>query len=344
LSVKVSDTTIKPLRIGVLGAANIARLFIASVKGSDKVDVCAVASRDAEKAAAFAGETGVAQSFGSYQAMLADPTIEAIYNPQPNNLHAEWTIKAANAGKHVLCEKPFAANAAEAKAMFDAAAANHVYVVEAYPYRAQPQTIKLAELLREGAIGKVQLIHASFGFPLPVNGNIRWDPALAGGALMDAGSYPISLVRMIAGERPMGVHAMARRADSGVDRTLIGSIDFPGGVLAQISCSFGTARHRRALIVGDAGSIETTFYNDTSDKLPPQIVIRRGIALDAPREIIELAPALGFRVQGEAFHDLVRNGWASWPGATSAETVDIMLTIDALAASARDGKVVAIPQ
>jgi predicted dehydrogenase len=128
-----------------------------------------------------------------------------------------------------------------------------------------------------------------------------------------------------------------------VDRTLIGSIDFPSGMLAQISCSFGTARHRHAMIIGDAGSIETTYYNDTSDTLPPQIVIKRSIALDAPREIIELEPALGFRAQGEAFYDLVRDGWASWPGATPEETTDIMLTIDALAESARDGNVVTIP-
>lgn len=336
--------TDKKLRIGVLGAANIARNFTAALRDSATVDVCAVASRDAVKAAAFATENGIAQSFGSYEAMLANPTIEAIYNPLPNGLHAEWTIKAANAGKHVLCEKPFAANSAETKAMFDAATANKVYVVEAYPYRAQPQTIKLAELLHEGAIGKVQLIQASFGFPLAVSGNIRWNPALAGGALMDAGSYPVSLVRMIAGERPTRVHAMARFADTGVDHTLVGTIDFPGGVLAQISCSFGTARHRHALIVGDKGTIETTYYNDTSDKLPPQIVIKRSSALDAPREIIECAAAAGFRAQGEAFHDLVRNGWARWPGATPAETVDIMLTIDALAASARDGKAVAIAQ
>ena len=334
----------KPLRIGVLGAANIARAFITALRGSAKVDVCAVASRDADKAAAFAKENGIAQSFGSYEAMLADPTIEALYNPLPNNLHADWTIKATNAGKHVLCEKPFAANSAETTAMFDAAATNNVYVVEAYPYRAQPQTIKLAELLREGAIGKVQLIQASFGFPLPVNGNIRWDPSLAGGALMDAGSYPVSLVRMIAGERPTQVHAMARFANSGVDRTLIGSIDFPGGVLAQIACSFGTARHRHAMIIGDTGSIETTFYNDTSEKLPPQLVIKRSTAFDAPSEIVALEPALGFRVQGEAFYGLVRNGWANWPGATPTETTDIMLTIDALATSAKDGKVVAIPQ
>jgi len=337
----------KKLRIGVLGAANIARNFTAALRGSDKVDVCAVASRDAAKAAAFAAEVGIMQSFGSYEAMLADPSIEAVYNPLPNNLHAEWTIKAADAGKHVLCEKPFAANAAEAKAMFDAARRNSVIVVEAYPYRAQPQTIRLAQLLRDGAIGKVQFVQASFGFPLAMGSNIRWDAALAGGALMDAGSYPVSLVRMIAGERPMRAHAMARFAEgasggAGVDRTLLGTLDFPGGALAQIACSFSTSRHRNALIVGDAGTIETTFYNDTSDKLPPQLVIRRGIALDAPRETIVCDAAAGFRAQGEAFYDLLRHGWSQWPGATPEETLDIMLAIDALAVSARSGSVVLI--
>ena len=342
-------TVDKKLRIGILGAANIARNFTAALKGSASVDVCAVASRAAARSAAFAQEVGIAQSFGSYEAMLADPSVEAIYNPLPNNLHAEWTIKAADAGKHVLCEKPFAATATEAKAMFDAAKRNDVIVVEAYPYRAQPQTIKLAQLLREGAIGKVQFIQASFGFPLATGGNIRWDAALAGGALMDEGSYPVSLARMVAGERPLRAHAMARFAEdanggAGVDRTLVGTLDFPGGAFAQIACSFGTSRHRIALIVGDAGTIETTFYNDTSDKLPPQLVIRRGIALDAPRETITCDVAAGFRAQGEAFHDLLRHGWSHWPGATPDETLDIMLAIDALAESARSGAVVAIPQ
>lgn len=337
----------KTLRIGILGAANIARNFTAALRGSDKVDVCAVASRDAAKAAAFAAEVGIVRSFGSYEAMLADPSIEAVYNPLPNNLHAEWTIKAADAGKHVLCEKPFAANAAEARAMFGAAQRNGVIVVEAYPYRAQPQTIRLAQLLRDGAIGKVQFVQASFGFPLAAGSNIRWDAALAGGALMDAGSYPVSLARMIAGERPVRAHAMARFAEganggAGVDRTLLGTLDFRGGALAQIACSFGASRHRYALIVGDAGTIETTFYNDTSDKLPPTLVIRRGVALDAPRETIVCEAAAGFRAQGEAFHDLLQHGWSQWPGATPDETLDIMLAIDALAASARTGDAVQI--
>ena len=154
----------RPLRIGILGAANIARLFVAGVRPSAKVAVTAVASRDANRARKFAGETGIAQVHATYEAFLADPAIEAVYNPLPNNLHAEWTIRAANAGKHVLCEKPLATSATEARAMFDAAARNSVQLVEAYPYRAQPQTFKLRELLKEKAIGRLQLVHASFGF------------------------------------------------------------------------------------------------------------------------------------------------------------------------------------
>jgi D-xylose 1-dehydrogenase (NADP+, D-xylono-1,5-lactone-forming) len=332
------------LRIGVLGAANIARSFIAALRGSTKVDVCAVASRDSAKAAAFAKETGVAQSFGSYEAMLADQSIEAIYNPLPNNLHAEWTIKAANAGKHVLCEKPLAANAMDAVAMFAAARTNEVYVVEAYPYRAQPQTIKLAELVRNNAIGRVQTVQASFGFPLVAPNNIRWDPTLAGGALMDAGSYPVSLVRLIAGERPVRAQAFAQFSESGVDRTLMGALEFASGLIAQISCSFGTARHRRAFIIGDVGTIDTTYFNDTGAEFPPLVHITRGSGWDAVRETIECAAMPGFFAQGEAFHDLVRHGWGAWPGATPAESTDIALALDALAASAKTGSAVHIPQ
>jgi len=339
----VSDPAQK-LRIGVLGAANIARTFITALRGSTKVDVCAVASRDAAKGTAFAKEMGLAQSFPSYEAMLADPSIEAIYNPLPNNLHAEWSIKAANAGKHVLCEKPFAANAAEVTAMLAAARANEIYVVEAYPYRAQPQTIKLAELLRNNAIGRLQTVQASFGFPLVAPNNIRWDPTLAGGALMDAGSYPVSLVRLIAGERAVRAQAFARFSESGVDRTLMGTLEFASGLIAQISCSFGTARHRRAFIVGDVGTIDTTYFNDTGAEFPPLVHITRGSGWDAARETIECAATPGFFAQGEAFHDLVRHGWGAWPGATPAESIDIALMLDALATSAKSGHSVSISQ
>ncbi len=339
----MSDAPSK-LRIGVLGAANIARSFITALRGSLKVDVCAVASRDAAKGAAFAKEMGVARSFSSYESMLSDPSIEAIYNPLPNNLHAEWSIKAVNAGKHVLCEKPLAANSADAVAMFAAARANDVYLVEAYPYRAQPQTIKLAELVRNNAVGRVQTVQASFGFPLVAPNNIRWDPSLAGGALMDVGCYPLSLVRLVAGERPVRAMAMAQLSESGVDRTFMGTLEFASGLIAQISCSFGTARHRRALIVGDVGTIDTTYFNDTGAEFPPLVHVTRGSGWDAVRETIECAATPGFFAQGEAFHDLVRHGWGAWPGATPAESIDIALALEALAASARTGTAVRISQ
>jgi xylose dehydrogenase (NAD/NADP) len=330
------------LQIGILGAAKIARSFIDAVRPSTKVAVRAVASRDAAKARRFADDTGVPEVHSSYDALLADPAIDVVYNPLPNNLHAEWSIRAAEAGKHVLCEKPLATSALEAHSIFDAARRNNVYVVEAYPYRAQPQTLKLRELLAAQAIGRLQHVHASFGFPLMDMANIRMDPALGGGALMDAGSYPVSLVRTIAGERPKRVHAMARWAESGVDRTLVGSIEFASGLLAQISCSFATARHRRAVIVGDAGSIETTYFNDTSAQLPPILELKQGIGLDAPIETIECPAIDGFLAEADAFHDLVAHGWDHWTGATPQESIDIMLTIEALLASARQGNAIDI--
>ena len=199
-----------PLRMGVLGAARIARLFVEAVKPSSKFVVTAVASRDAERAAVFACDTGIPRVHPRYDALFADRGIDAVYVPLRNSLHAQWSIRAADAGKHVLCEKPLAASAAEARAMFAAAKRNGVYLVEAYPYRAQPQTLKLRELLAGGTIGRLQLIKAALGFPLTDAANIRMDRSLAGGALMGAGSYPVSLVRTIAGAAPHRVHAMSR--------------------------------------------------------------------------------------------------------------------------------------
>ncbi len=331
-----SSSTI-PIRIGILGAARIARLFAEAIKASPKVVAAAVASRDAERAAAFARDTGIPRVHASYESLFADPAIDAVYVPLPNNLHAQWSIRAVEAGKHVLCEKPLAASAAEARAMFDAARRNDVYLVEGYPYRAQPQTLKLRELLAGGAIGRVQLIHAAFGFPLRDASNIRMDPGLAGGALMDAGSYPVSLVRMVAGMAPQRVHAMSRWAPSGVDTTTMATLEFADGLLAQVSCTFDTARHRHAFIAGDAGSIATPYFNDTSAAFPPLLELKIGTGWDAQREVIETPATSGFLAEAESFHDLVRHGWAHWTGATPQESIDIALTLEALAASARVG-------
>jgi D-xylose 1-dehydrogenase (NADP+, D-xylono-1,5-lactone-forming) len=333
-----------PLQLGVLGAARIARSFIDAVRPSRKIVVAAVASRDAERAGTFARDTGVPKVHASYEALLADPAIEAVYVPLPNNLHATWAIRAAEAGKHVLCEKPLAASAAEARAIFEAARRRGVFVVEAYPYLAQPQTLKMRELLAAGAIGNLQIIQAAFGFPLTDATNIRMSPDLAGGAIMDAGSYPVSFVRIVAGMRPVRVQAIARWGASGVDLTTMGTLQFGSGLLAQISCSFTTARHRHAFIAGDTGSIATTYYNDTGSAFPPLLDLRRGTGWDAARETLEMAATAGFLAEAESFHDLVREGWSGWVGATPDESVDIALILDALAQSARSGAVVDVGQ
>jgi len=332
-----------PLRIGILSTANIARQLIDGVRASTKLKVAAVASRNADKAAAFARETGVPRSFPTYEALLADPAIDAIYNPLPNNLHAEWSIRAIESGKHVLCEKPLATTPDDARAMFAAAKRAKVILVEGYPYRAQPQTVRLRGLLAEGVIGSVRYIQASIGFPMSDPSNIRLNPALAGGALMDAGCYPVSLVRMIAGTRPTRVHAMADFADTGVDRTLVASLAHGNGLLAQISTSFATARHRHAFIAGDAGSIGTNYFNDTSEAMPAVLELKRGSGWDAKRESIANATTNGFLAQAESFCDLVTQGWDRWTGVSEQESIDIAVTMEALATSARIGAAVALP-
>jgi D-xylose 1-dehydrogenase (NADP+, D-xylono-1,5-lactone-forming) len=331
-----------PLQIGIFGAARIARLFVEGVRPSAKVQVRAVASRDAERARTFAHDCGIPQVHATYDSLLADPAIHAVYIPLPNNLHAQWSIRAVEAGKHVLCEKPLATSADDAEAMFTAARQNKVYLVEGYPYRAQPQTLRLRELLARGEIGRLQIVQASFGFLLNDATNIRFDPKLGGGALMDAGSYPASLVRMIAGERPSRAHAIARWTESGVDRSLVGSIEFSNGVLAQIACSFAIARYRRAIIIGDAGSITTSYFNDTSTALSPILKVRRGTGSDTQQETIETSAINGFLAEAEAFYDLIAYGWERWTGSTPEESVDTMLILEALAASARQGSAIDI--
>jgi predicted dehydrogenase len=321
------------LRIGVFGAANIARQFIAGVRPSTLVSVCGIASRDAAKADAFARENGVARNYGSYEELLADPAIDAIYNPLPNALHAPWSIRAAEAGKHVLCEKPLAVTPAEALAMFDAARAHGVVLREAYPYMAQPQTITLRRLLREGAVGRVQFVQASIGFSLPDAPNVRYERALGGGAVLDAGSYPVSLVRIAVGERPNRVSAIARFYKPDVDRTLMATLEFPGGALAQISCSFTVGNHRHAVIAGDDGVVETTFLNHDRSG-PPLLQLKRGRASTAPSETINTGAGDGFQLEAESFARLVAGNTAAWSGATPEESVDIMAIIDAIRRSA----------
>jgi D-xylose 1-dehydrogenase (NADP+, D-xylono-1,5-lactone-forming) len=331
------------LRIGILGTARIARSFTLAVRPSKRVTVAAVASRDLDKAQRFAQDLRIARSFDSYESLLADSEIDAVYIPLPNSLHAEWSIRAVRAGKHVLCEKPLAASAAQARAMFDAARQHGVHLVEGYPYLAHPQTRKMRELLEQGAVGEARLIQASFGFTLTDGGNIRLNPQLAGGALMDVGVYAVSLIRIVAKQCPARVHAVADWAPSdqsgaaGVDNALAGTLEFTGGLLAQLTCSFNSALHRQALIVGSTGVIQTTYPNHTTAEQPGILSLRKGSDTKAVDSIMETAPANGFLAEAESFAQLVREGPAQWSGATPEESIDIMMTVEALLRSARCG-------
>ena len=328
----------KPLRIGVLGAANIARAFTAGCKQSELVSVEAVASRGLDKAKAFAAEIGIPRAVGSYEALLADADIEAIYIPLPNSMHAEWAIKAVEAGKHVLCEKPIALTAAEARAMYAAADKAGVYLREGFPYLAQPQTRQMRAWLAEAAIGKLTMIRASFGVFFNDPANIRLIPNLGGGALYDAGSYSVSFARIAAGRCPKRVQAAWVLDANGVDRSTVATLDFGNGLFAQTAASFTGAYHRHAMISGEGGVIESNFLNHPPAGGPAVLQIRRGVPMSVPFEPVAVPDGNGFRLEADSFAALVREGEAGWNGATPQESTEIAAILDAIRAAAASGQ------
>ena len=342
-----------PMRLGILGCANIARQFARDVAPSPAVHLAAVASRDAAKARDFASTFDIARSHGRYEALLADDEVQAIYLPLPNSLHAEWAIRAAQAGKHVLCEKPLSVGLAQAQAMFAAARTHGVMLLEAYPYWFQPQTGAMVKLLDEGAIGSVRTVQASFGFTLGIlQTNIRMVPELGGGALLDAGSYPMSLIRLAMGSAPQRVLAQSRWDASGVDIATVATLLWDDGRNAQLSCSMDTATHRRAMIIGSAGAIETEYLNHTSQGptghphgyQPSQLRLRRGTGNPIAYESIVTGVGSGFRFAAEAFAKVVaERDFAAIERAAQA-SLDIAATLEAIAVSARGGCEVEVAQ
>ena len=337
------------LRLGVLGCANIAKQFVRDVTGSTQVAVAAVASRDLAKAQDFGRAYGVDRAYGSYEALLADPQLDAIYIPLPNHLHATWAIRALEAGKHVLCEKPLALSMAQAQAMFAAARQHQRLLLEAYPYWFQPQTRDLLERLHGTSgpgIGSVRSVHASFGFTVGnKETNIRMQPDMGGGALLDAGSYPVSFIRLVMGCAPQQVLAHASWADTGVDISMMGTLLYADGRRAQMSCAMDAANHRRATVVGTHGTLETEYLNHTSTShthpwgyLPSQLRLRAGIANTVPFEDITSATGSGFRFAAEAFAQVVRNNDRAAISRAARASVDIAATLEALAQSARSGQ------
>ena len=244
----------RKLRWGILSTANIGRAeVIPAIQSSKNGYVAAVASRDAQKSADFASKLGIPGSYGSYEALLADPDIDAVYIPLPNSLHYEWTIKAAQAGKHILCEKPLALTAVQCLEMEVAAKECGVLLMEAFMYRFHPRTEKLIELVHAGEVGPLRMIQSSFTFKLSRPENIRLNFELGGGSLMDVGCYCVNMSRTLVSEEPEAVQASAIWTSSGVDEQLVGSLRFSHGLIAQFDCALTLARREFCIAAGTNG-------------------------------------------------------------------------------------------
>jgi predicted dehydrogenase len=239
---------------GVLGAARINRLVLEGAALADNAAVVAIASRDRDRAQEQSDAFGIGTVHGSYEELLADPAVEAVYIPLPNSLHVEWSVRALQAGKHVLCEKPLARTEAQARHAFAAAREAGRLLMEAFMWRHTPQTAKLRELLADGAVGRLRTVRATFGFKLEREGDVRLSPELQGGALMDVGCYCVSAVRLVAGE-PVHVRAEQIVGGDGVDVRLAATMRFAGGVLGVIDCALDAPLGHRLTVAGEHGEL-----------------------------------------------------------------------------------------
>jgi len=286
------------LRLGCLGAARIApSALIRPARATDGVEVRAIAARDPAKAQAFATKHGIPVVHRSYEELLADPDIDAIYNPLPNGLHGVWTRRALDAGKHVLCEKPFTANAVEA--------AGGLVTMEAFHWRYHPLAARIVEVARSGSLGTIQRIEAALCFPLPRRHDIRWQLDLAGGALMDAGCYPVHIVRSLAaGLEPTVTSATARLRSPGIDRYMQAELAFADGSSGQITCSMWSASILRlsAKVTGSAGTMRV--FNPQSPHYFNRLTIKTAAA--SRHERVAGGPTYDYQMA--AFVAAVRHG------------------------------------
>ena len=272
------------IRFGVLGAARIVpSALIAPARSVPEATVSAVAARDAARATAFAAANGIPRVLPSYQALIDDPEIDAIYNPLPNNLHAEWTIRALEAGKHVLCEKPIASNTREAEQMADAARRTGKVLVEAFHWRYHPLALRMLDVIRSGRIGTVRHADVFICFPLLSPGDIRYRLDLSGGATMDAGCYAISMLRHLVGEEPTVTAAKAKLSSPDVDRFMAADFTFGSGATGRMTCSMFSAMILRisARVQGDLG--EVTAYNPVIPSMWNRLVVRTPAGRTAER-------------------------------------------------------------
>jgi predicted dehydrogenase len=318
---------------GIVSTADINRKVIPGAQASEKVDLLAVASRTQERADAYAREWGIPRAYGSYEALLADPEIEAVYVSLPNTLHVEWTIRALEAGKHVLCEKPLSRHPADAAAAFDAAERSGRLLMEAFMYRHNPQTARLVELVAEGAIGELRLVRSTFSYGLYDEQNIRLRPEVEGGALMDVGCYNVSGSRLLAGAEPERVWGEAWYGPTGTDWVFTATMRFPGDVIATFDCGTG-------LVVRDEleaiGSEAMLFLDDPWHCLKPGIELRR----DGEVERIEVPFRDSYRLELENLSDAIRG--AAEPLLGRDDALGQARALEALHESATTGRPVSL--
>jgi xylose dehydrogenase (NAD/NADP) len=283
----------RPLRLGLLSTARINRRILPPARDSELVEVVAVASRVGGRGTAYAEQNGIARAHEGYEALLADPEVDAVYIPLPNSLHVEWTKRALEAGKHVLCEKPLTDEPDDAEALFDLAERRRLVLAEGFMYRHNPQTRRVEELVRQGAIGRLQLVRTSFSFPVEGAENIRLDPALDGGSLLDLGTYCVSGARLLAGE-PESVLGRQAIGPTGVDDLFTGSLVFPEGVHAVFDC--GLRMPNRATLEA-VGTERSLFVDD------PWLCRRPGIELGRGDDVerIPVEPADSYRLELDDF-------------------------------------------
>ena len=319
------------LRWGLLSTARINRMVIPPLRVSAGNRLLAVGSRDGAKAAAYAKEWGIGRAHASYEALLADPEIDAVYIPLPNHLHAEWTIRAARAGKHVLCEKPLALTVAEVDAMEAAARQCGVVLAEAFMYRHHPQTLKVKELVDGGAVGPVRFVRGTFSFPLDRPNDVRLRPEWGGGCLWDVGCYPLSFARFVLGKEPVEVVGAQVVGPSGIDETFVGQLVFPGEVLVQVDAGFRSPVRTGLEIAGTEGTI-VVRQPWRPEGLP--ILLTRG----GETEEIAAGGEDRYLLEIEDLADCVRTGRT--PRVTLAESRGNVATIVALLQSVREGRAV----
>ena len=321
----VSGDGAAPLRIGILGAARIAPMaLVKPAKGNVEVVVAAVTARDVSRARAFAAKHDVAQVHGSYETLIADPDLDAVYNPLPNGLHGRWTQAALAAGKDVLCEKPFTANAAEAREIAELAAKSGRVVMEAFHYRYHPLALRIEQIIASGELGELKRVEAAMCFPLPKFSDIRYNYSLAGGATMDAGCYAVHMARTFGGATPEVVSAQAKLRDPQIDRAMTAELRFPGGHTGRVRCSMWSSDLLQisARVIGEHGELRVL------NPVVPQLFHRLSVRSADGKRVERFARRASYAYQLDAFAAAVLRG--EKVKTTPEDAVENMTVIDAI--------------